>query len=71
MLRKELIRDGTLRIIGSAIYARVSACLWVVGGLLFSFAAEGAVVLFTGNVYILPVGTFSPVPLAALWCSRG
>jgi hypothetical protein len=71
MLRKEFIRDGTRRIIGSAIYARVSACLWVVGDLLFSFAADGAVVLFTGNVYILPLGSFAPVPLAVLWCSRG
>ena len=70
-MKKEFIRDGTRRIIGSAIYARVSACPWVVGGLLFSFAAEGAVVLFTGNVYFLPIGTFAPVPLAVLWCSRG
>jgi hypothetical protein len=60
MLRKEFIRDGTSRIIGSASYARVSACLWVVGGLLF-----------TSNVYILPIGTFTPVPPAVLWCSRG
>jgi hypothetical protein len=71
MLRKEFIRDGTRRIIGSATYARVSACLWVVGGLLFSFAAEGAVVLFTRNAYFPPLSIFAPVLLAALWCSRG
>jgi hypothetical protein len=71
MLKKDFIRDGTRRIIGSAIYAGVSACLWMVGSLLFSFAAEGAVILFTGNVYILPLGTFAPVPLSVLWCSRG
>ena len=45
-LKKEFIRDGTRRIIGSAICVRDSGCLWVVGGLLFSFAAEGAVVRF-------------------------
>ena len=71
MLKKEFIRDGTRRIIGSAIYVCDSGCLWVVGGLLFSFAAEGAVVLFTRNVYLLPLCTFAPVPLAVLWCSRG
>ena len=55
----------------ATFYVRVSACLWMLGVLLFSFAAEGAVVLFTRNVYLFPLGTFAPVPLAVLWCSRG
>ena len=46
MLKKDYIRDGTRRIIGSAICVRDSGCLCVVGGLLFSFAAEGAVERF-------------------------
>jgi hypothetical protein len=69
MLKKEFIRDGTCRIIGSAICVCVSACLWMLGGLLFNFAAEGAVVFFARNVYLLPLSTFAP--LAVPWCSRG
>ncbi len=46
MLKKHSILDGTRRMIGSAICDRDSGCPWVVGGLLFSFAAEGAVVRF-------------------------
>jgi hypothetical protein len=46
MLKKKFIRDGTRRIVGSAIRVRDSGCLWVVGSLLFSFADEGAVVRF-------------------------
>jgi hypothetical protein len=66
---KDFIRDGTRRIIGPAICVRDSGCLWVVGGLLFSFAAERAIVLFARNVYLLPLSTFAP--LAVPWCSRG
>ena len=55
----------------AAFCVRVSACLWMLGGLLFSLAAEGGVLHFTRNVYLFPLGTFAPVPLAELWCSRG
>jgi hypothetical protein len=44
----------------------VSVWLWMLGGLLFSFAAETGVVLFTRNAYLLPLSTLAPVPLAAL-----
>ena len=47
MLKERLHPRGhPQKIIGSAIHVPDSGCLWVVGGLLFSFAAEGAVVRF-------------------------
>ena len=49
----------------AAFYIRVSACLWMLGGLLFSFVAETGIVLFARNAYLLPLSTLPPVPLAA------
>ena len=64
MLKKEFIRNGSRRII-------VSTLDWMLGDPLFSLSAEGAVVLFTGNVHLISLRTFMPVVLGALGCSLG
>ena len=47
------------------------ACGWMFGGLFLSYAAELAVLILTRSPALLPLGTYAPVLLAVVWCSRG